>query len=123
MSLDFSFKKCRESGRATDEDLYQCDEDGEPIKFDDGYHWSAAAFSMPWLMMAIGKQNITEKNADEVWRRTWCWQQLHGTMAMLDGKSFYLTKEHIYKFIGMTTNCFPELSDTAFNKKVTQLPY
>jgi hypothetical protein len=115
VSLDFSYKKCIDNGTLTWEELVLAKPPPGSIS-----NWTGIGFTMPFLMMAIGKQNITEKNAEEVWQRAYLWQKVNGCLARVGGEPFYVSREMVYKCIGMTTNVFPEYSKTKFFDNLTR---
>lgn len=54
--------------------------------------------------MGIGLGSITEKNLDEVWRRTQMREDVDGPMLHHGGTECFLTREDLERHIGLTTN-------------------
>jgi len=75
------------------------------------------------LMMVIGIGSISEKNLEEVFKRVHEYENLNGGMRMATdtetGKStnVKLTLEEVKRFVGMTTNIFPDMTKRQWSAK------
>lgn len=68
------------------------------------------------VTMAVGIDEITEKNYKEFYARTNLLERLHGTWMIKDSQPLYFTLEDIERRIGLSTNVSP-ISRTQFNKR------
>lgn len=85
MSLNFNFSQVKDSA-----DLY--DENG---------HLKGIASTMPFILMAIGIREITQKNKGDVLNRIRLYENLFGPLTTT---GYVFTQEKIDRFIGMRTN-------------------
>lgn len=87
-------------------------------KLDDRERSDTTTTAMIFLTMTVGISEITEKNAEEFYARTYAWETAVGTMRRgPDGGSLRITPADVRDYIGLRTNASP-LTKTQFAAKV-----
>lgn len=93
MSLNFNLSKIKDFEKA----CY--------VETSEGLRYNPITEALIFATMAVGLGQITEKNVDEFARRLDVVQGIDGCFLRgADGKPYSLTKEHVQKHIGLTTN-------------------
>ena len=104
MSLDFSFKDCKE----IDHDELWTEYPSPFPSRETERDLNVVAKSLVFISMFVGINKITESNYLEFWRRTDLYQKVYGTMFQIsDGEGwnpYFLTEDDVKKHIGMSTN-------------------
>jgi hypothetical protein len=106
MSLDFSYKDCKNTGRFND-----------PA---DPEAWNPVAANMPWMMLGIGMNAITPKNVDDVKQRVRAYQVVNGPFLRTGKGPVYLLDSDIDEFVGMRTN-ITQMTRAAFTKTLGEM--
>ena len=107
MSLDFSFKDCKEIDH--DKLWVEYPAHYNPDKTESDLN--VVAKSLVFISMFVGINKITEDNYLEFWRRVDVYQKVYGTMFQIsDGDGwnpYFLTEDDVKNHIGMSTNASP----------------
>jgi hypothetical protein len=88
----------------------QIDEKGE--KF-----WNNTTYCLVFALLAVGIPNVTDQNAQEVFRRIHMWENVQGAIRPKHGPYTY---EEIVKHVGMTTNA-NSLTRMEYDRKIVEI--
>lgn len=111
MSLNFDLTKIKNGAEV----CYEDDGEGNRVH-------TARTQAIIWMCLHIGIGEITERNAEEYWTRTYAWETALGaSMRDGEGNPVPLTLPDVRAYVGLTTNVFPKESEAAFAKKLWQI--
>jgi hypothetical protein len=108
MALHFGYDKCKDV------------QDACTSPFDSN-EWHPVGNTIVWATMALGMSRITEENKAEFWARLDVYQRaVGGLMNSGEGKTLWLTKADVERYVGLWTNASTKNS-AAFWKVIKRL--